>query len=85
MSIASTILFLKVRLQWTKHWLDQKLNLSKIKKKPLIVARKNVHNLDLLISYFKKYKKMANKYEIQLADQWNFNKTRYCMGINRDN
>lgn len=36
------------------------------------------------MGYFKKYKEVIDKYEIQPADQWNFDETEYWMSISRE-
>lgn len=36
------------------------------------------------MGYFRKYKEVIDTYEIQPADQWNFDETGYRMGISRD-
>ena len=37
-----------------------------------------------MIKYFKTYKEMIDKFGILLEDQWNFDKTGYCIGIGRE-
>ena len=58
----------KVGQQWSKQWIDRQPDLSKVKKKPLAAARKNAHDPNLLMGYFRKYKEVIDKYEIQPAD-----------------
>lgn len=84
MSADPTTLPPKVGPQWAKRWLDRQSDLSKVKRKPLAAARKNAHDPDLLMGYFRKYKEVVDKYGIQPADQWNFDETGYRMGISRD-
>lgn len=47
--------------------------------------RNNTQNPKMMMEYFELYKVVVDKFEIQLEDQWNFDRTRYCMGIDRKN
>ena len=69
MSADPTILSSKVELQWAKRWLDRQSDLFKVKRKLLAAAKKNAHNPDLLIDYFRKYKEIIDRYGIQPAYQ----------------
>lgn len=74
----------RVGPQWAKRWLDRQKDLSKVKRKPLAASRKNAHDSELLMEYFKIYKEVVDKFGILPEDQWNFDETGYRMGIGRE-
>ncbi len=53
---------------WTKRWLDRQPDLHKAKRKPLAVARKNAHDLNLLAKHFQLFKEVVEKYDITSED-----------------
>jgi hypothetical protein len=69
--------------QWGKRWLDRQPDLFKVKRKPIPIARKNAHDLELLMGHFTLYNKVVSKYGILPDDQWNFDETGFRMGIAR--
>ena len=59
----------KVGRQWAKRWMDRQNDLFKVKRKPIPAARKNPHDAEMLLKYFKTYKAVVEEFEIQPADQ----------------
>lgn len=43
-----------------------------------------MHDLELLMEYFEAYKAIVDKFGILPANQWNFDKTKFCISISRD-
>lgn len=51
------------------------------KQKPLVIARKNAHDLDALQKCFWEYKRLQQEYRILDDDTWNFDETRFRIGV----
>ena len=69
---------------WSKRWLNRQNNLFKVRRKPIAAARKNAQDSKMMIEYFESYKAVVDEFGIQLEDQWNFDETRYCMGMGKE-
>lgn len=68
---------------WSKHWLEKQYDLFKFRKKSLAAMYKNSQDLKMIMEYFEIYKAVVDKFGIQAEDQWNFDETEYCIGMER--
>lgn len=43
-----------------------------------------MYDFELLIKYLEAYKVVVDEFSILLADEWNFDETRFCIGIGHE-
>ena len=51
------------------------------KQKSISVARKNAHNIDALQGHVHEYKDLRKEYNILDINTWNFDETRFRLGV----
>ena len=74
-----------VGLQWPRRFLNAHPEYYIQKQKMLDVAQKNSHNPDNILDWFyHKYRQVIEGKKITLADQYNFDKTGFQIGIGKD-
>ena len=75
---------IKVGPTWTARFLERHPEFHIRKQKTLYFDRKKAHNPSDLYQWFEKYKSICDKNGIQSADIYNFDETRFRIGIGRD-
>ena len=74
----------KVGEKWTSRWLKRNPQLTKMKRKPLAVARKNAEDPETLKAHFERFRTLQTQYGIQAKDLWNFDETGFRIGCARN-
>lgn len=68
---------------WSKRWLTRHPDFFKIKRKPLAAVRKNVEDPQMIQAHFRDFSAAMRRHEICREDVWNFDETRFRLGIVR--
>ncbi|OCK89433.1 uncharacterized protein K441DRAFT_583662, partial [Cenococcum geophilum 1.58] len=55
--------------------------LYKVRQKPIKVERAALNNLNKIVEWYTLYKDIKAKYGILLCDEYNFNKSGFCIRI----
>jgi len=69
---------------WAPRFLDRHPEYDIRKQKTIHSDRKNAHQPDNIRTWFDKYHAVCQEYNIQPADQYNFDKTGFRIGIGQD-